>query len=202
MKAIFFSKKVPFNMNYTNSSAEVPKRKGQPESSIWSYLSNIEKAFKLKEVQCAHCGEVVKTWQKVDRAESHLNKCREFNRKYPVGSSDRPLFLDQKKAKTSSTSSLTSSQKSLKGFVLPGFSKKQQDTFNTEMALHFYMTASSFQKVEEKHLQKAISILRPDAKLPSRQALADVLLDKAYESLKKKDRTLSRKKCRLDMSLF
>jgi hypothetical protein len=136
--------------------SEVPKRKGPAESSIWSYLSNIEKPYKLREVQCAHCGEVVKTWQKVDRAEIHLNKCEEFKRKHPVGSSDRPLFLDQKKAKNGNTCSSTSSQKSLKGFLVPGLSKKQQDLFNTEMALHFYMTASSFQKVEEKHLQRAI----------------------------------------------
>jgi hypothetical protein len=82
-----------------------------------------------------------------------LNKCEEFKRKHPVGSSDRPLFLDQKKAKNGNTCSSTSSQKSLKGFLVPGLSKKQQDLFNTEVALHFYMTASFFQKVEEKHLQ-------------------------------------------------
>ena len=127
-----------------NQCPEVPKRKGQPESSIWTYLSNIEKPYKLKEVQCVHCGEVVKTWQKVDRAESHLKKCEEFKRKHPVGSSDRPLFLDQKKTKTSERSSSNYSKKSLKGFLVPGLSKKEQDLINAEMALHFYMTASSF----------------------------------------------------------
>jgi hypothetical protein len=32
-----------------NQSSEIPKRKGQPESSIWSYLSNIEKSKQKKD---------------------------------------------------------------------------------------------------------------------------------------------------------
>jgi len=82
-----------------SQSVEVLKRKGKTESQIWTYLSNIEKPYKLKEVQCVHCGEIVKTWQKVDRAESHLKKCQEFKRKHAVNSGDRPLFLDEKRAK-------------------------------------------------------------------------------------------------------
>ena len=75
-----------------SQSVEVLKRKGKTESQIWTYLSNIEKPYKLKEVQCVHCGEIIKTWQKVDRAESHLKKCQEFKRKHAVNSGDRPLF--------------------------------------------------------------------------------------------------------------
>jgi hypothetical protein len=108
--------------------------------------------------------------------------------KHPVNSADRPLFLDEKRAKIGdkSTTSSSYSQKSLRGFLVPSLSKKQQDLFNAEMALHFYMTASSFQKVEEKHLQRAISILRSDATLPTRKSLAGDLLDKAYLSLKER----------------
>jgi hypothetical protein len=95
-KAIFFFKNLPFNMS---QSVEVLKRKGKTESQIWTYLSNIEKPYKLKEVQCVHFGEIVKTWQNVDRDESHLKKCQEFKRKHAVNSGDRPLFLDEKRAK-------------------------------------------------------------------------------------------------------
>jgi len=61
-----------------------------------------------------------------------------------------------------------------------------QQRFQETIALHYYVTGTAFQRIEEKNLATAIHMLRPDAALPDRRKLAGPLLDKCYNDLKKK----------------
>ena len=53
------------------------------------------------------------------------------------------------------------------------------------MAMHFYATGASFQRIEDCHLESAVAVLRPDPNLLSnRKKLESVLLDKCYTDIK------------------
>ena len=55
-----------------------------------------------------------------------------------------------------------------------GTSKKAKlQKFNQEIAMHFYCTATSFTCIEDPHLLRAVQLLRPGARLPTRKQLAD-----------------------------
>ena len=58
-------------------------------------------------------------------------------------------------------------QSSMKAFMLPKLSPAAQQAFDQHMAMHYYVTGTSFQRVEECNLLKAVKSLRPDAELPS-----------------------------------
>ena len=62
-------------------------------------------------------------------------------------------------------------QKSIKSFSIPHFTAVEQKRFNHEIAMHFYCTGTSFVRVEDPHLCRAIELARPNAKLPSRKQL-------------------------------
>ena len=70
-------------------------------------------------------------------------------------------------------------QSSIKDYALPKITRVDRDRFQIEMALYFYSTGTSFQRVENLHLAAAMQILRPDmGLLPTRKHLATTLLDK------------------------
>ena len=52
--------------------------------------------------------------------------------------------------------------------------------------MHYYMTGTSFARVEELHFIQALRVLRPDETLPSQKDLAGKLLKKAYEQVQGK----------------
>ena len=54
------------------------------------------------------------------------------------------------------------------------------------MALHYYVTGTSFARIEQSDLLNALQILRADVTLPSRKDLAGKLLDDCYNDLKSK----------------
>jgi hypothetical protein len=57
-----------------------------------------------------------------------------------------------------------------------------------EMAMHFYCTGTSFVRIEDPHLLRAIQMARPGARLPSQKQLADDgcggLLTMCYQNVK------------------
>ena len=83
------------------------------------------------------------------------------------------------KVATSSSSNSVSSfgklttQSSLRSFAIPHLNASDQRKFNHEIAMHFYCTGTSFTRVEDPYLLRAIQLLRPGARLPTRKQLAD-----------------------------
>jgi hypothetical protein len=75
----------------------------------------------------------------------------------------------------------------IKEFAIPVVSKEQKVQFQKHIAMHYYATGSSFQRVENVHLIAAIKTLRPDdGLLPNRRQLATSLLDACHKDVKTK----------------
>jgi hypothetical protein len=62
-------------------------------------------------------------------------------------------------------SASTMDQSSIRNYFLPPVSAKDKTSFQTHIALHYYATGTSFQRVEDGHLARAIAMLRSDANL-------------------------------------
>ena len=76
----------------------------------------------------------------------------------------------------------------------------EQKKFNQEIAMHFCCTATSFTRIEDHpHLLRAVQLLRPGTRLPTRKQLADDsaggLLETCYQKVKAEvDKVLSANK--------
>jgi hypothetical protein len=52
--------------------------------------------------------------------------------------------------------------------------------------MHYYITWTSFARIDDPYLLKAFQLCRPDILLPSRNDLSGSLLDQCYFEVKKK----------------
>jgi hypothetical protein len=130
---------------------------------------------------------------KSERVKAHLKNCQAFNKTFPPGHTSRPTFMEEpnfKKAKLSLFSPVSStskmSQRTLEGSVFPKLKQKEQTGLDKALAMWFYMTGTSFSRIEQSHLLKAFRIARPGVTLPNRKTLAGPLLDLCFNSLQKK----------------
>ncbi|KAF4134667.1 hAT family C-terminal dimerization region [Phytophthora infestans] len=64
-------------------------------------------------------------------------------------------------------------------------SKTQNDRFEEELAMHVYVTGMAFDALEESHLARAMTILRPNLKLPDKKTLENDLMVRCYEKMHK-----------------
>jgi Protein of unknown function (DUF 659) len=172
------------------------KKLGRQSSSLWELFTRDDNPHQHKSVVCKHCRIVVNYHKQSEYAQSHLNKCQQF-RKLMNGmeQDERPGWSAPNKkaeslapsAATSSTSLVVSRQGSMKEFAIPPVSKQEKYRFQQNMALHYYNTGTSFQRVADVHLKAAIKALRPDDNLlPNRRQLSSSLLDSCHEGLQAK----------------
>ncbi|KAH9276817.1 hypothetical protein BASA83_000328 [Batrachochytrium salamandrivorans] len=102
---------------------------------------------------------------------------------------DRPDWYvrNKKKCKTVSSSSNTpnsSHQTSIKQYALSKLSVKQKPEFHKHMAMHYYATGTSFQRIENLHLKNVIKSLRPDDNLlPNKRQLSSTLLNECHQEV-------------------
>ena len=187
------------NANVDNAQQVQVKKVGKPVNAIWSLAFNdpeVHSKQKPNNAVCKHCKQSYRHHYKTSVVETHLRRCNTFKRlmlNKPVN--ERPDWWSKSKTcKTPkpvaiSTSCSTSSQSSVRLFAVPKFTSAEQKKFNVEMAMHFYATGTSFVRVEDPHLLRAIQLARPDARLPTRKQLADDssggLLEVCYQQVKK-----------------
>jgi len=167
-------------------------KRGRVQSHTWELFTEYTNAHLKKSAICQHCKETVTYHKKSELVEAHLRQCRAF-KKLMMGTeiAERPQWFDAKKVKRCSapeigtvTLSAKPQQASITQYALPPMSTKLNNQFQETIALHYYVTGTAFQRIEEKNLTKAIHMLRPDAVLPDRHKLGGVLLDKCYENMK------------------
>ena len=72
----------------------------------------------------------------------------------------------------------------MKQFCLPRLEQSELKQIEDSLAMHFYITGTSFQWVEEKHLLFAFKVARPDVELPNRKILAGPALERCYEKVR------------------
>ncbi|KAG7381913.1 hypothetical protein PHYBOEH_010681 [Phytophthora boehmeriae] len=63
--------------------------------------------------------------------------------------------------------------------------KPQSDRFEEALAMHAYTTGMAFEDMEDCHLARAISILRPNVRLPEKKRLEEDLLHRCYDKMHK-----------------
>ena len=90
--------------------------------------------------------------------------------------SSTPAKNSKKKRKTTT----------MRDYLIPPMTAIDQAAFQEEIAMHFFMTATSFVRLEEIHLLQALKKLRPDVKLPTRKDMRGKQLTKAYKKVKMK----------------
>ena len=79
----------------------------------------------------------------------------------------------------------TRAKSSMHNYLLPSVTSNQKDKLQHHMAMHFYATGASFQRIEECYLESAVAVLRPDPNLLlNRNKLASVLIDRCYTDIK------------------
>lgn len=180
-------------------------KRGKPVHPIWSDSFDVPDVHCIQSPNnalCKHCKQSVRHHHKTLSVETHLRKCQPFKNimmDKPVR--DRPDWWNNgvngayKKAKvaTSSSSKSVSSfgnltQSSLRSFAIPHLNATEQKKFNQEIAMHFYCTGTSFVRVEDPYLLRAMQLLRPGTRLPTRKQLADDssggLLESCYQRVK------------------
>jgi hypothetical protein len=160
------------------------KRGGRVMSGIWALFTDNDNPQTFRSPTCKHCKQGVVHHKKSEIAKRHLQKCKSFQSyMMTLDFRERPEWFNSKRA---STNSSVSGQRSISEFLLPQVSPKTKKKFHERIALHYYLTGTSFQRIEEPTLASALQLLRPDhGLLPSRKSLAGVLLDKAFERVKK-----------------
>ena len=140
---------------------------------------------------CKHCKQNVTHHNKISSIETHLKKCKTFVKLMnQMQVCDRPEWYQTKRSKSSITQSSASSshasqQCNIKTYAVPDLTKGQQAKLEECMAMHYYLTGSSFQRIEEPHLLEAFQICHPNVRMPSRKKLGSTLLDQCFNKVKK-----------------
>ena len=149
------------------------KKRGRKMSEFWTLFTDDSNPQKMKSAVCKHCKTLINHHKKSESAKVHLNcKCSVFRRVMNgIDICDRPSWYTSNKrpavrtqkvelveAATSSLA-LSKGQSSIKNHMLPAMTRKQREQFQYHMAMHYYTTGTSFQRIEDEHLAKAISIL-------------------------------------------
>jgi hypothetical protein len=187
------------NGNGNDDVAVGGRKRGRQGSDLWSLYTDNVNPHQHKSAICQHYRMLVNHHKKSESVKVHLNKCASF-RKLMNGMEEdkRPAwYITNKKPRkplstalsvsTSSVAPSSSRQRSIKEFAIPVFSKQQKVQFQKHIAMHYYATGSSFQRVEDVHLIAAIKTLRPDdGLLPNRRQLATSLLDACHKDVKTK----------------
>jgi hypothetical protein len=181
----------------TTELSAVKIARGRPISNFWQYFTDDPEPHKMKSAVCKHCHTRFNHHKKSEQAIKHLNACHGFRKEMNgMEIADRPDWYtpNKKRVKSSTNSNATSTssiaaslvQTSIKDQLLPKLDAYTKTKFEEAIAMHYFITGTSFQRIEEENLSIAIRILRPDAVLPTRKKLAGQLLEKAYSSLKNK----------------
>ncbi|KAH9275445.1 hypothetical protein BASA83_002219 [Batrachochytrium salamandrivorans] len=163
---------------------------GRPSSDIWVWFTNDTNSHHLKSATYKHCNLLINHHKKNKCAKLHLNKCNMFRKLMnEMENCNHPDWYvrNKKKCKTVSSSSNTpnsSHQASIKQYALSKLSVKQKQEFHKHMAMHYYATGTSFQRIEDLHLKNAIKSLRPDDNLlPNRGQLSSTLLNECHQEV-------------------
>jgi Protein of unknown function (DUF 659) len=170
----------------TSSTGAPPAKRGRKAGDVWTYFTNAILPCQLASAVCMHCLSTVFYYKKGENVARHLNNCKEFRQLMAGMDEDgRPVwYKPNKHQKLSGPPGSISIQTSMASHAVPSLTKEQLKAFQKDMALHYFVSGTSFQRIEEANLAKALARLRPGLILPSRKQLAGPLLDECYLDVK------------------
>ncbi|KAH6600482.1 hypothetical protein BASA50_002268 [Batrachochytrium salamandrivorans] len=169
-------------------------KRGKPISSIWNLFTDAIDAHQVSSGNnciCKHCKQSVRHHNKTISVQTHLKKCKPFMLLMKdTAVADRPEWWSNKKL-TSALNSIShkvpardSTQTLITNYAAPKLTKEQLAILHETIAMHYFCTGTSFQRIEEQHLLKAFQVVNPSVTLPSRQKLAGSLLESCYKKVK------------------
>ena len=189
-------------LNESSQSASNTRAIGRPADTFWSTFTEVEQPWTLKAAVCLHCKYQVSYHKKKAQAMTHLQKkCPPFktkmmamevndrpswfqsvkrSRRFEADAQSRPIVIKS----APSTAGSSGQQSSIRQFALPKMTKQEKKNLEKNLALHYYITGSSFQRIEQPHLKLAFQCCRPDMELPDRKKLAGSLLEDTYREMK------------------
>jgi hypothetical protein len=173
----------------TTELSAVKRARGRNISNFGQYFTDDPKPHTMKSALCKHCCARFNHHKKSEQAMKHLNACHEFRKEMNgMEIADRPDWSTPNKKRVASstnsnatpTSSIAASlvQTSIKDKLLPKLDAYSKSKIEQAVAMYYFITGISFQRIEEENLAIAIRTLRPDAVLPNRKTLAGQLLEK------------------------
>ena len=137
------------------STTGASKRKpGRAPDEAWALFSKVENASNLKSLKCDHCGVGITT-PKIQCVKDHLRKCNAIKRKYKKDDINTPDWVYSKSAKSavgSIASSAGSNQPRITAHFNKKLSKSELDKFYYYLAMHFYLSGTSYSRIEEPFL--------------------------------------------------
>ena len=71
----------------------------------------------------------------------------------------------------------------MRNYLIPPMTAIEQKAFQDAFAMHYFMTATSFYRLEDVHLMTALKKLRPDVKIPTRRGMTGKHLMKTYKDV-------------------
>jgi hypothetical protein len=150
---------------------------GRSIGVCWEFLSTELNQQRQMQTRCKSCLMMVRHHKKSERVKAHLNACIPFRRTFAdVASSDVPDWIilqgraqhtkgmSQSKSNTSISLLTTPAKKksrTMKDYILPALSKTEYTAFEADLAMHYYMTGTSFARMEEPHFLEAFKNCAP-----------------------------------------
>jgi hypothetical protein len=182
-------------------SEEPVNKGGRKVTRLWTDFTEKAEAHKIcngKTAPCKHCNETVSHHNKILSVQTHMKRCRPF-----VALMNRTALQDQpewykdmsKKRSTLSLASKSCSKSSnpskkmkntdIRSYGIPDLTKGEIQKVEACLAMHYYCTGTSFQRIEDHYLLQAFRICRKNIKIPNRKRLSNDLLTSCYERVKK-----------------
>jgi hypothetical protein len=180
------------NLVGSEEPVNVGDKRGRGLDSCWEYLTDNINPHLTSQSKCKALNLIVKHHKKTGKVKSHLNNCNSFMRsladvhvkdlpsrssfhkqiilvvsKTPLVENFQACSSQFKSAKNERWVTSRVSSQDIRSFALPNLTKNDLGAFHELLAMHFYMTRTSFARIEESHLLAAIQKLRPDVTLPS-----------------------------------
>nr|CCA19295.1 transposase putative [Albugo laibachii Nc14] len=116
---------------------------------------------------------------KDEREGSHSNKYSNSNH------SIVNIYLDKEgDANSTSATGNWTGRKSQRGITQ--LLKRQQEEVEEALAMHIFVSGLPFDAIEDPHLDRALTIIRADVKLPDKNKLLDVILQRCFDKISTK----------------
>jgi hypothetical protein len=125
-------------------------------AEFWTLFTQDELPWQKKSALCRHCLENYNHHKKSEYAKLHLNSCSAF-RKYMHGMEveERPEWYTGVRRRFSPQKGR---QTSLMSYTIPSTTPDEEYKFRRLLSMHFYVTGTSFQRVEDPHLIAACKV--------------------------------------------
>ncbi|KAI9905399.1 hypothetical protein PsorP6_013916 [Peronosclerospora sorghi] len=177
------------NQDNDDQNAQLPDMevsRGRLISTVWELFTNDPELYKSSQATCKHGQTTVGYQKKSEKAQAHLRSFKKFKENMMNLPADQSpdLFANQgrcgkiQKVVDMRTPSIGGGkQRDIRELGCPTPSKNLIKRFHEKIAMHYFMTETSFVRIEGPYLLEAVEFIRPIITLPTRKDMATKLLD-------------------------